>query len=73
MHIHNGINAVVVILKLAPVFDRAEIVAEGENAGGLNAAEYALFALRFLCLFFIFNVFHFNSSDMKTKRRNRSS
>ena len=58
MHIYNGINAVVFILKLAPVFNRAEVVAKSKNSGGLNSAEYALFAFACLKLLFIFCIFH---------------
>ena len=39
MEIGDEVVAVVFLLQLAPVFHRAEIVAEGECAGGLNAAQ----------------------------------
>ena len=47
MKVHYTVNAVVIILKGAPVADRSEIVSQCETTGGLNAAKHGFF--RFFC------------------------
>ena len=44
VHVNDRVDAVVVVLELAPVADSADVVAEGECACGLYSAEnYLLF------------------------------
>ena len=46
--VDDAVGAVVLVLQRAPVFDRAQVVAQGECAAGrLDAGEDDLFALRF--------------------------
>ena len=49
MQIRNKIGALIILLQLLPVAHRADIVAQRENAGGLDTAENNLFLFRFLC------------------------
>ena len=45
MHVHNAVQAVVLILQVHPVFDGTHIGAQRQLSGGLDAAENSLFAL----------------------------
>ena len=43
VHIHDAVQAVIVVLQGDPVLDRAHIRTQGQIAAGLNSAQYPLF------------------------------
>jgi hypothetical protein len=44
VHVDDAEDAVVFLLNLRPVLDGAQIVADGEQAGGLDSGEYVFFS-----------------------------